>query len=132
MRSTRRPMIPAAAAMAVAVMAAWPVGGVASTVRGEVTFEGRAAIPPGVIELRLVDAAAADGSGRPATVTRVPSDGKSAEVPFALPPPADTPVSPTLQVVATLERSDGWLVARGSAPVAAGTLVHVTLHAAIY
>jgi hypothetical protein len=37
-----------------------------------------------------------------------------------------------LQIVARLERADGWLVARGSARFEAGSPVYVTLSAVMY
>ena len=122
----------AATAIAAAVaMGAWPAGGEPSAVRGTVAFEAGAVIPPGVIELRLEDPAA-DMSGRHAAAVRVRSDGRSREIAFSFPAPADPPAVRTAEVVATLERPDGWLLARGSAPLVKDSPVRMTLYAAIY
>jgi hypothetical protein len=64
--------------------------------------------------------------------TRIESDGGSKTIAFSLSPPASSTASPTLQIVARLERADGWLVARGSAQIKAGSLVYVTLNAVMY
>jgi hypothetical protein len=49
-----------------------------------------------------------------------------------LSPPASSTSSPTLRIVARLERADGWLLARGSAQLEAGAPVHVTLNVVMY
>ena len=130
MRPTGRHTIPAAAVAAIVAMAAWPAGGEPSAITGTVAFEAGAVIPPGEIELRLEDPG--DGSGRRAAATRVESDGKSREIKFSFSGPVGPFASRAPLIVATLERPDGWLVARGSAPFVAGFPVRVTLHAVIY
>lgn len=104
----------------------------ATDIRGAVTFVGGKAIPEGHIEIYLEDPAIEDSGRRRAAKTSLKSAGGSKTIEFSLPLPASSTASPTLQVVARLERADGWLVARGSAQFQAGLPVHVTLKAVIY
>jgi hypothetical protein len=46
--------------------------------------------------------------------------------------PAPAIASPTLRIVARLERADGWLLARGSARFEAGAPLEVALRAVVY
>jgi uncharacterized lipoprotein YbaY len=116
----------AAVAAAVGSVAAQP-----TDIRGAVTFEGGAVIPEGYLEIYLEDSAIRDNTRRRVAKTRIKSDGRNKTIAFSLSPPASATASSTLQIVARLERADGWLVARGSAP-SAGSPVHVTLNAVIY
>lgn len=127
----RRAVLMAAGAAAIAATTG-PVAAQAADIRGAVTFEGGAAIPEGHLEIYLNDPASQGNAQRRAAQARVRSDGKSQTIPFSLPLPASSLASPTLQVVARLERADGWLIARGSAPFMAGSPVHVTLNAVMY
>ncbi|ESX90612.1 hypothetical protein [Mesorhizobium sp. LSHC412B00] len=104
----------------------------ATDIRGAVTFVGGKAIPEGHLEIYLEDPAIQDSGRRRAAKTSLKSAGGSKTIEFSLPLPASSTASPTLQVVARLERADGWLVARGSAQFQAGLPVHVTLKAVIY
>ncbi|MER9400445.1 hypothetical protein NKI46_20255 [Mesorhizobium sp. M0615] len=104
----------------------------ATDIRGAVTFVGGKAIPEGHLEIYLEDPAIHDSGRRRAAKTSLKSEGGSKTIEFSLPLPASSTASPTLQVVARLERADGWLVARGSAQFQAGLPVHVTLKAVIY
>lgn len=121
------------AAGAVAVAAATGAAAAQSTdIRGSVTFVGGKAIPEGHLEIYLEDPAIQDSGRRRAAKTSLKSEGGSKTIEFSLPLPASSTASPTLQIVARLERADGWLVARGSAQFEAGLPVHVTLKAVIY
>jgi uncharacterized lipoprotein YbaY len=131
-RSTdRRTVLMAAGAAAVAA-AAGAVAAQPTDIRGAVTFEGGAVIPKGHLEIYLEDPAVQDKSQRRAAETRIESDGGSKAIDFSLSSPASTTASPTLRIVARLERADGWLVARGSTQVEAGSPVHVTLNVVMY
>jgi hypothetical protein len=125
----RRTVLMAAGAAAVAA-AAGPAAAQSTDIRGAVTFEGGAAIPKGRLVIYLDDTAVQDNAEGRAAKTRVDSNGGSKAIEFSLSPPATA--SPTLQVVARLERADGWLLARGSAPLAAGSPVNVTLNTVMY
>jgi hypothetical protein len=122
----RRTVLATAGAAAVAA-AAGPVAAQSTAIRGAVAFEGGAVIPEGHLEIYLED-----NARRRAAETRIKSDGKSKAIEFSLSPPASSTASPTLQIVARLERADGWLVARGSAQFEAGSPVNVTLNAVMY
>lgn len=121
----------AAGAAAVAVIAG-TVAAQATDIRGAVNYEGGAVIPEGQIEIRFEDPAIQADMRDQAAETRVESDGKSKTIAFSLPLTASATGSRTLQIVAILERADGWLLARGSAKVEANASVHVTLNEAMY
>ncbi len=127
----RRTVLMAAGAAAVAA-AAGTVAAQSTDIRGEVTFEGGAVIPEGHVEIYLEDPAIQDNARRRAAKTSIESDGKSKAIAFSLSPPASATASPTLRIVARLERADGWLVARGSTQFEAGSPIHVTLNTVMY
>ncbi|WP_262297869.1 hypothetical protein [Microvirga sesbaniae] len=121
-----------AAGVAAVAAAAGPAAAQAQEIRGAVTFEGGAAIPQGRLEIYLEDRSIRDEARRRAAGTRIQTDGTSRTLAFSFSAPANLAPSPTLQIVARLERADGWLLARGSAPFKAGPPVPVTLNAATY
>src|SRR5262249_31910856 len=118
-----------AAALAVA---AGPVAAQSTDVRGAVALADGTVIPEGHIQIYLEDPAVQDGARRQVAKARVKSDGKSKAIEFSLSAPASSTGSQALQVVARLERADGWLLARGSAQVEAGSPVQVKLNAVMY
>ncbi|MEI5678257.1 hypothetical protein G6N74_18320 [Mesorhizobium sp. CGMCC 1.15528] len=127
----RRTILIAAGAAAVAA-AAGRVSAQSTDIRGAVTFEGGAVIPKGQLEIYLEDAAIQDKALRRAAKTLVKSDGSSKTITFSLSLPESSAASPKLQIVARLERVDGWLVARGSAQLEVGSPVYVTLNTVMY
>ena len=129
--TNRRTILLSAGAAAVAAVAG-PVAGQSSDIRGAVTFEGGALVPEGHLVIYLEDPAHKDNALQRAAKTSARSDGKSKAIEFSLSTPATSTASPTLQIVARLERADGWLLARGSARLDAGSPVHVTLNAVMY
>lgn len=131
-RSTGRRAVLATTAAAVVTAAAGTVAAHSNEIQGVLEFEGGAVIPEGHVEIYLEDPAIQDDARRRTGTTRVTSDGKSRSIAFSLSPPAGSTASPTLEVVALLERVDGWLIARGSARLEAGSPVSVTLNAALY
>ncbi|MET0745189.1 MAG: hypothetical protein ABWY78_17590 [Microvirga sp.] len=128
----RRRLLMTAGVAAAAAAAAGPVAAQPMDIRGAVTFKSGAAIPEGQLEITLEDPAVRDQARRRAATARIKSDGGSRAIAFALSPPASTTASPTLRIVVRLERADGWLVARGSARIKAGSPVDVTLDAVVY
>jgi uncharacterized lipoprotein YbaY len=129
--TNRRTVLMTAGAAAVAA-AAGSAAAQSADISGAVTFEGGAAIPEGHIEVYLEDPAIQDSARRRAATTRIVSDGASKAIAFSLSPPVGWTASPTLQIVARLERADGWLVARGSARFEAGSPVSLTLNTVMY
>jgi uncharacterized lipoprotein YbaY len=127
-RATDRRTVLIAAATAVAR----PVAAQSSELRGIVIFEGDKAVPEGQLEIVLEDPAIADKTKRRSATTRLQSDGTSHSLAFALAVPAGLAGSPTRQIVARLERADGWLLARGSASLGAGLPAQVVLSAVLY
>ncbi|WP_159808730.1 hypothetical protein [Litoreibacter roseus] len=119
----------AVAALAVAAQAmAQP-----SNLRGTVNFEGGAKIPEGQIAIYIDDPAIPDTTPKHSvTSTLIKSDGGEQAIVFSVPLPESSAASPTLQIIARLEREDGWLLARGSAQVEKGSSVTITLNTAMY
>lgn len=131
-RSTdRRTVLMTAGAVAVAAVAG-PIAAQSEEIRGAITFEGGAAIPEGRLEIYVEDVAVQDGARRRTAKTNIESDGGSKEIEFSLAPQSSPTGSQTLQIVARLERADGWLVARGSTRFEAGAPIAVTLRAVTY
>jgi uncharacterized lipoprotein YbaY len=122
----RRAVLVAAGAAAL-VAATGTVVAQSINVRGAVTFKDGVAIPEGNIEIYIEDLAIRDRAQRRVAETHVTSDGGSKMIDFSFDRPASATASPTLQIVARLERPDGWLVARGSAQLDATSPVNVTL-----
>jgi uncharacterized lipoprotein YbaY len=131
-RPTDRRTVLLTAGVAAVAAAVGPVAAQPADIRGAVTFEGGAVIPEGYLEIYLEDSAIQDNTRRRVAKTRVKSDGRLKTIAFTLSPPASATASRTLQIVARLERADGWLVARGSTQLAAASPVHVTLNAVMY
>jgi uncharacterized lipoprotein YbaY len=130
-QASRRTVLTTAGAAAVAA-AVRPAAAQSTDMRGTVTFEGSVAIPKGRLEIYLEDPAIRGDARRRTAKARIESDGGSKAIPFSLSAPASSAALPTLQIVARLEREDGWLIARGSAQLKAGSPVHVTLNAVMY
>ncbi|ACP21629.1 conserved hypothetical protein (plasmid) [Sinorhizobium fredii NGR234] len=130
-RTDRRTVLMTVGAAAFAVVAG-PAAAQSTDIRGTVTFEGGAVIPEGHLEVYLDEPATQGSTPRRATKTRIKSDGRSKTIAFSLLPPAGSTASPTLRIIARLERADGWLVARGSTKVEAGSPVYVTLNTVMY
>lgn len=123
----RRGLLMAACMAGVAAFAG-PAVAQSPGIRGEIGYEGGAIIPEGEIEIRLEGADSEDSAEQ---AMRLRSDGKSTTIDFVL--PASGGASPPLEIVARLERADGWLVARGSARAESpGAPVHLTLNRAMY
>ncbi|WP_310618629.1 hypothetical protein [Flexibacterium corallicola] len=98
-----------------------------------VRFEDNTAIPKGSLEVSFKgqdthkDTQDLDGK------VQLSSSGKSKTLEFSLASPSSTATtSPTLQLVANLKRSDGWLLARGSAKLKPATPVDITLYKVMY
>jgi hypothetical protein len=131
-RTTDRRTVLMSAGVAAVAAAAGPGVAQAADIRGAVGFAGGAVVPEGDLRIYLEDPAVQDKARRRAAETTVKSDGKSKTMAFSLSPPATATSSPTLRIVARLERADGILLARGSAKVEAGSPVSVTLNTVMY
>ncbi|MGL6208329.1 MAG: hypothetical protein ACRC14_00685 [Paracoccaceae bacterium] len=127
----RRTVLVAAGAAAL-VVAAGPAAAQPVDVHGSVKLNGGKAIPEGHIDIYLEDLAIEDRAHRRIAETRIESDGGSKTIRFSVSRPASAPVSPTLRIVARLERADGWLIARGSVPLKSRSPVDITLNHAMY
>ncbi len=131
-RSTDRRTVLVTVGVAAVAAVAGPVAAQSTTVGGAVTFESGAVIPAGNLEIYLEDPAIRDIAQRRVAQTRIKSDGGSKTIGFSLTPTASSTASPTLRIIARLERADGWLVARGSTPFNAGLPVNLTLSTVMY
>jgi hypothetical protein len=100
-------------------------------VNGTVKFQGDAVVPKGHIIIYPEDPAVPN-VGALAVKTKLKNDGGTKAIAFSLSLPASATASPTLQIVACLERGDGWLLARGSAKLKADTPVEITLNTVMY
>lgn len=127
----RRTVLIAAGAAAVAVTTR-QAAAQSADFSGTVTFKGGAVIPKGRLEIYLEDTAIQNKAQRRTAKTQIESDGKSKAMAFSLATPAGLAASPTLQIVARLEREDGWLLARGSAQANMGAPAIVALSAVVY
>jgi len=127
----RRKILTIAGAAAVALAAA-PAIASSTDMDGTITFEGGKAIPPGQLKITLEDKAVTDTALRRVAETTVKSDGSVLSIAFTLSPSVGFAPSPTLQIIARLERADGWLLARGSAEVMTGLPVAITLNTVLY
>jgi uncharacterized lipoprotein YbaY len=99
---------------------------------GTIAFEGGAEIPKGQIVIYLEDSAAQDDAQTRAAKASVKSDGGSRTISFSVSLPARLAASPTREIIARLERADGWLLARGSAQPKDGAPVHIILNTVMY
>ena len=120
------------ATLAAAIVSAGPVAAQTAEIRGAVSYQGGATIPRGTLEISLKDHAGSDGSRAGTSRLRKTSDGGSKTIAFALAAPPGSPAPPAVDVIARLERADGWLVARGSARFEPGSPISITLHKVMY
>lgn len=125
----RRTILIAAGAAAVAAAAA-PVAAQSAEIRGAITVAGGGVVPEGRVSIVLEDPGM--GAGARLAETGIDSDGGSRTIAFTLSRPPGVAASPTLRLVARLERADGWLLARGSPAVGAAARVDVTLEPVAY
>lgn len=88
------------------------------TIRGTITYEGGDRIPEGGITLLADDAAHGGGGSRSHRETRLQSDGAARAIGFDVQVRPQAMDAPPRRLVALLERSDGWLIARGSVRLA--------------
>ena len=87
------------------------------------------AIPEGEIVVIFEGAESVPQSRRAAPEMRFKSEGEAKAVKVSLP---EVPSGANVQIVATVERADGWLLARGSAKLRDDGRVEVMLHQVMY
>ncbi len=129
-RMTDRRTILLAAGSTAAAAVAGSVAAQSPGIHGTLSYEGGAPIPKGRIRLTIEGAGQAP-SARSAAEARLDSDGKATAVAFQIPLPARASPAPA-EIVATLEREDGWLLARGSAVFDPGAAVDIVLFTVVY
>ncbi|WP_265502759.1 hypothetical protein [Paracoccus beibuensis] len=95
----------------------------------KIGFEGGKPIPKGRLVAYLEGPAEAQHVAARADTE---SNGKPREIRIPLPLPPGTDMSSPRQVVAELQRDDGWLLARGSAQVEEGLSAVITLYIVMY
>ncbi len=120
--------------MTLGVMALATIPGRGATqptvIPGSVAFEGGMNIPEGEIEIYFDDPSSSDPADPDALSTRLRSDGNAKAIEFLL--TVDTDVSGVREIIARLERNDGWLIARGSTVFELGAPVRIMLHTVMY
>ena len=129
----RRTILLAAGTTAAAAMAG-AVAAQSSDIRGTIAYEDGTPIPAGRIRFSFdgIDSTSTS-TDRSAAPADLDSSGKATMVDFVIPQPALAARATTpVEVVVTLERDDGWLLARGSAPLTPGAPVTITLYKAMY
>ncbi|AXC50732.1 hypothetical protein DRW48_14525 [Paracoccus suum] len=129
-RFTDRRMVLMAAGTAAAAAVAGSVAAQTADIRGTVEYEGGIEIPKGQLVI-YVEGPAPENARVPDNAARVESDGGAKKVEFSVPAVART-AAPAQEVVARLERADGWLLARGSATLTADAPVQIVLYTAMY
>ncbi len=101
-------------------------------VTGTLRFESGSEIPKGHIKLYLKDPASQSKMQELVAKTKLTSAGKFKSLVFTVSLPTNTSATPTQQIVARLERADGWLLARGSAKLRDDAPVDITLYKAMH
>ena len=102
-------------------------------IHGEVTYSTGGAIPEGYLKIRLEDPSGGSKAERRIAEVHVKSSGAVDAEPFTLKAPRSRVEGTTqLEVVARLEREDGWLIARGSERIRGTEPVSVTLNTVMY
>lgn len=124
-------MLMAAGTAAVTAVSA-TAGAQPGEIPGTVVFADGTAIPKGDLVVYLDDSAVDARAKQPGARARMASDGGAKVLRFTLPLPADLPAARSQEIVAQLERADGWLLARGSAEFEPGAPVEITLYTVMY
>lgn len=101
-------------------------------IRGTIEFESGKPIPQGQIKITLKDTAIKKSSGNRAAEMQITSDGKSRAIDFSIPRPENLRASSTSTIVARLERTDGWLLARGSTELNPDAPTDIMLYTVMY
>lgn len=121
-----------AAGTAAAAAVSGSVSAQSTAMRGTVDYEGGRLIPEGHLEISVDGGANSDAAHHSAATMRLESDGKSTVIDFTMPVPALPADLEGTEIVARLERADGWLLARGSVKFDPNSPLHVTLFTAMY
>jgi hypothetical protein len=128
----KRRTVIANAGAAFIVLAASKFANASSSIRCKIYFEGNTAIPEGEIDVAIEDTAVQNSNENQIPNVRLSSSGKSQVIEFDLPIPSAVETPSTLQIVAYLERKDGWLLARGSAAFSVDMANEIELFKVMY
>ncbi|MGG9998463.1 hypothetical protein ACQU0X_00050 [Pseudovibrio ascidiaceicola] len=104
----------------------------ASDIRGTLTFAGDTEIPKGQIKIYIEDTAIKDSARELTPKTHLNSTGKSTAIAFSVTRPANIQTSPTLRIIAQLQRPDGWLIAQGSIKINDNNSLDIVLYRTMY
>ncbi|KZK92252.1 hypothetical protein PsAD5_04007 [Pseudovibrio sp. Ad5] len=104
----------------------------ASDIRGTLTFAGDTEIPKGQVKIYIEDTAIKDSTRELTTQIHLNSSGKSKAIDFSVARPSNVQVSPTLRIIAQLQRPDGWLLAQGSTKIKSGKPLGIMLYRTMY
>ena len=99
---------------------------------GRVSYMEGAALPKGRLRFHVEGLpGSASTKAIPLTADMV-SDGKADRLSFSMSLPEGVETAPVVLLVVSLERPDGWLLARGTAKVRPGEPVDITLFEVVY
>lgn len=129
---TDRRTVLLAAGTAAAAAVSGSVSAQVTSIHGTVDYEGGKVIPEGYLKISVDDAAEQNPAQHSASGVRVESNGASKVMDFTMPVPALPGGLEGAQIVARLERVDGWLLARGSVQFELNSPLHITLFTAMY
>ncbi|HEY5820198.1 MAG TPA: hypothetical protein VIU14_17710 [Mesorhizobium sp.] len=130
---TRRKVLTTLGATALAAATEPSSAGGLVEIRGDVTYSTGGPIPEGYLKIRLEDPNGGSKAQRRIAEVHVKSSGAVDTEPFVLNAPRSrVEGSAPLEVVARLEREDGWLIARGSQHFRGSGPVSVTLNTVMY
>ena len=101
--------------------------------QGVLQYETGLPIPKGQVEIHVEYPTVQTTTQQGPAQMQLESRGKDKAITFPLPPSATLGIdSDTVQIVARLEREDGWLLARGATSLRAGQPVSITLNTVMY
>ena len=131
-KTNRREVIATLGATALAAAGVDKVAAAESGIRGTVVAEDGKSIGEGNLTIRLERRGVAEEAKRQAAETTLKSDGSQKSFAFEIAASAALTSGEEFDLVATLRRADGWLLARGTTPYRAGVAAELTLNTVMY
>ncbi|MBK4214340.1 hypothetical protein JJJ17_00225 [Paracoccus caeni] len=130
-QTDRRAMLIAAGSVAIAA-ATGAGASEAHKIQGTVEYESGEVIPKGRLKVFLRNSTSEAGAQQDAIEAELQSDGGSDSISFSFSPPEMAVASSGHEIIATLERADGWLLARGSSVYEPNFPVRIVLYTVMY
>lgn len=130
-KTNRREVIATLGATALAV-AGVDKAAADGSIRGNIVSDDGKPIAEGELTVHLERRGVAEEAKRRVAKTQIKSDGKQKTIAFEIAAPAAVLSEGDHDLVATLRRADGWLIARGSTDYRAGAVAELTLNIVMY